>query len=44
MFSKRAELEDFYETLEVLGEPEVRKLITQGKFSADAQGSPHLLL
>ena len=35
MFSKRTELKEFYETLEVLGEPEVRKLITQGKFSAD---------
>jgi hypothetical protein len=35
MLSKRTELKDFYETLEVLGEAEVRKLITQGTFSAD---------
>jgi uncharacterized membrane protein len=35
MLSKRRELKEFYETLEVLGEAEVRKLITQGAFSAD---------
>jgi hypothetical protein len=35
MLSKRTELKEFYETLEVLGEAEVRKLITQGTFSAD---------
>jgi hypothetical protein len=35
MLSKRTELKEFYETLEVLGEAEVRKLITQGAFSAD---------
>ena len=35
MLSKRRELKEFYETLEVLGEAEVRKLITQGTFSAD---------
>ena len=38
MLSKRTGLEDFYECLEMLGEPEVRNRITQGTFSADERG------